>query len=89
MDPKVVAARRSESLAPTLYSIAIAFQALALSSVVLRLYVRKRILRNFGPEDIAISVAEVLSLGVSVSTLLRQSPIENRYLILLLIIIRD
>ncbi|KAF2830025.1 hypothetical protein CC86DRAFT_179093 [Ophiobolus disseminans] len=64
-------ARAAESRAPIIYGISISFVILSCASVVLRLYTRLAILRTFGLEDVAIAVAQVLSFGVSVTTLLQ------------------
>jgi hypothetical protein len=66
--------RRSETRGPIILGLSISFTALAAISVVLRIYTRRVILRTIGAEDVAIVVAQILSIGVTVSTGLRRSP---------------
>ncbi|KAH7361183.1 hypothetical protein BKA66DRAFT_211313 [Pyrenochaeta sp. MPI-SDFR-AT-0127] len=64
-------ARQAESQAGTIYGLSISFVILSCTSVVLRLYTRQMILRTFGPDDIAILVAQILSFGVTITTILQ------------------
>jgi hypothetical protein len=61
---------RGESQTALIISLAIVFPTLSLTSVLLRLYTRTRILRIFGADDVTISIAQVLAIAVSVTTVL-------------------
>ncbi|KAH7082002.1 hypothetical protein BKA63DRAFT_589914 [Paraphoma chrysanthemicola] len=63
--------REAESRGPLIYGICIAFSILSCVSVLLRLYTRRAILHTFGLDDVAIIVAQVLSFGVTVTTILQ------------------
>lgn len=65
--------RDAETMAPTLIGISIGFVALSTTVVVLRLYTRYFVVYSPGPDDFTIAVAQVLSIGVSVATILRTS----------------
>ena len=56
---------------PQIYALTIVFTALAFTSVCLRLYTRHRITRYMGADDIAIVIAQILSFGVSVTTIVQ------------------
>ncbi|KAF2005227.1 hypothetical protein P154DRAFT_355700 [Amniculicola lignicola CBS 123094] len=64
------ASLEAESQAPLIYSLSIIFVTLSTASVFLRIYTRKRILNIFGADDITITVAQVLAIAVSVTTIL-------------------
>jgi hypothetical protein len=66
------AALQVESKAPLIKSLAIVFVVLSTSSVILRIYTRKRILDVLGADDITISIAQVLAIAVSTLTVLRK-----------------
>lgn len=59
----------AETQAPTLYGLTISFFTISTVSVVLRMYTRKKLLRFVGTDDIAIIVAQILSLGVTATTI--------------------
>ncbi|KAK5654027.1 hypothetical protein OQA88_7704 [Cercophora sp. LCS_1] len=61
----------AESMVSTLVGMSIAFVALSSIAVGLRLYTRFAIVRSPGADDATIAVAQVLSLGVSVVTILQ------------------
>ncbi|KAH7131837.1 hypothetical protein B0J11DRAFT_428035 [Dendryphion nanum] len=56
---------------PQIYALTIIFTALAFTSLCLRLYTRQRILRNLGADDIAIVIAQILSFGVTIATIVQ------------------
>ncbi|KAK1752765.1 hypothetical protein QBC47DRAFT_389229 [Echria macrotheca] len=61
----------NETLVPTLVGMSIAFVSLSSLIVALRLYTRCAIVRSPGPDDLTIAIAQVLSVGVSVVTILQ------------------
>ena len=66
----------AETMQPTLIGISVAFVALSTIVVLLRLYTRCCIIgspRAVGADDVTIGIAQVLSIGVSVGTVLRMS----------------
>lgn len=67
-------ARDAETLVPTLIGMSIAFVAMSTFIVAIRLYTRYFIVRSPGADDTTIAIAQVLSIGVSVVTILRESP---------------
>ena len=64
------AASKAESLAPLIDTLAIIFVVISTVSVALRLYTRKQMLNAVGPDDISISVAQVLAIVCSVTTVM-------------------
>lgn len=64
-------ARRAESQQAAIYGLTITFTVLSCTSVVLRLYTRKRILRTLGIDDATIAVAQILSFGVAITSCLQ------------------
>jgi len=65
-------AQDAETLVPTLVGVSIALVSMSSIIVALRLYTRFFIVRSPGADDITIAVAQVLSIGVSVVTILRE-----------------
>jgi hypothetical protein len=61
---------RTESRTVLINSLAIIFPIVSLASVALRLFTRTRILRIFGADDVTITIAHVLAIAVSVTTVL-------------------
>ncbi|KAF2749001.1 hypothetical protein M011DRAFT_475753 [Sporormia fimetaria CBS 119925] len=66
---------QSEPLKPAsnfvlINTLAISFASFSSAAVLLRLYTRTRILRIFGPDDVTIGIAQVLSIAVSITTVL-------------------
>ncbi|KAF2740976.1 hypothetical protein EJ04DRAFT_419179, partial [Polyplosphaeria fusca] len=51
-------------------SLAIIFVTLSTVAVVLRMYTRRHLLHNVGPDDTMIGVAQVLAIAVSITTIL-------------------
>jgi len=64
------AALKAESLAPLIDTLAIIFVIISTVSVALRLYTRKQMLNAVGPDDISISIAQVLAIVCSVTTVM-------------------
>jgi hypothetical protein len=64
------AALKTESLAPLIDTLAIIFVIISTVSVALRLYTRKQMLNAVGPDDISISIAQVLAIVCSVTTVM-------------------
>jgi hypothetical protein len=64
------AALKAESQVALINSLAILFVSFSTVAVLLRLYTRSRILGIFGADDITITVAQVLAIAVSVTTVL-------------------
>jgi hypothetical protein len=60
----------AESQTVLIISLALVFAFLSTTAVLLRLYTRSRILRIVGPDDVTISIAQVLAIAVSVTTIL-------------------
>lgn len=61
---------RSESQTSLIYSLAIIFVTFSTASVVLRIYTRSRLLSVFGADDVTITIAQVLAIAVSITTIL-------------------
>ncbi|KAH8723286.1 hypothetical protein GQ44DRAFT_774116 [Phaeosphaeriaceae sp. PMI808] len=59
-----------ESQTALIHSLSIVFVTLSTASVGLRLYTRSTVLKAIGADDVAIAVAQVLAIGVSISTIL-------------------
>jgi hypothetical protein len=68
-------ALRSETQTSLIYSLTIIFIILSTASVFLRLYTRARILNSsvLGADDVTITIAQVLAISVSVTTILGMS----------------
>ncbi|KAF2466018.1 uncharacterized protein BDR25DRAFT_238612 [Lindgomyces ingoldianus] len=60
----------AESQTALIYSLSIIFVTLSTASVGLRLYTRGKVLSVLGPDDITITIAQVLAIAVSVTTIL-------------------
>jgi hypothetical protein len=63
--------RDAESMAPTLVGVSVTFAAVSTVIVALRLYTRFAIVGAPGGDDLTIAIAQVLSIGVSVVTVLQ------------------
>ncbi len=63
----------AETAVPIIYGISIGFVCVSSIIVALRLYTRYLIVRSPGADDATIAVAQVLSIGVSIATILRTS----------------
>ena len=63
----------AETMVPMLYGMSIAFVLMSSIIVSLRLYTRYIIVKAPGADDATIAVAQVLSVGVSIATILRKS----------------
>jgi hypothetical protein len=63
----------AETAVPIIYGISIAFVCVSSIIVALRLYTRYLIVRSPGADDATIAVAQVLSIGVSIATILRKT----------------
>lgn len=63
-------AAASQTQGPLINSLAIIFTTFSTASVVLRVYTRKRILKVTGLDDQLICVAQILSIGVMIGTIL-------------------
>ncbi|KAK3328765.1 hypothetical protein B0H66DRAFT_596382 [Apodospora peruviana] len=61
----------AETRVPLLIGMSVAFVALSTLVVGLRLYTRYFVVSALGPDDLTISIAQVLSIGVSVATVLQ------------------
>lgn len=61
----------AETLVPTLVGVSVAFAAVSTVIVALRLYTRFAIVGAPGGDDLTIAIAQVLSIGVSVVTILQ------------------
>ncbi|KAK0719245.1 hypothetical protein B0H67DRAFT_486181 [Lasiosphaeris hirsuta] len=61
----------AETTVPIIVGISIAFVAVSTVIVLLRLYTRYVIVRSPGSDDVTIAIAQVLSIGVSVATILQ------------------
>lgn len=61
----------AETLVPTLVGVSVAFAAVSTIIVALRLYTRFAIVGAPGGDDLTIAIAQVLSIGVSVVTVLQ------------------
>ncbi|KAK3392708.1 hypothetical protein B0H63DRAFT_386995, partial [Podospora didyma] len=63
--------RDAETQVPMLIAMSVAFVSVSSVVVLLRLYTRYVVVSSPGPDDITIAIAQVLSIGVSVSTILQ------------------
>ena len=75
-----LARRRSETRGPEILGLSISFTILATICVLLRVYTRRVILHTFGAEDVAIVIAQIFSICVTVIAGLRMFsswPIEE------------
>lgn len=63
----------AETTVPVLYAISIAFVSVSTIVVALRLYTRYVVVGSPGADDATIAVAQVLSIGVSIATILRKA----------------
>jgi hypothetical protein len=62
----------AESTVSTLVGVSVAFVSVSTLLVALRLYTRCFVVRSPGADDVTIALAQVLSIGLSVVTILRQ-----------------
>jgi hypothetical protein len=61
---------QAQSQGALIHSLSIIFVILSTLSVGLRLYTRSTVLKAIGADDVAIAIAQVLAIGVSVTTIL-------------------
>jgi len=62
----------AETRVPILIGMSVAFVTLSTVVVVLRLYTRFFVVCSPGPDDLTIVFAQILSVGVSAATILRE-----------------
>jgi uncharacterized membrane protein len=62
----------AETKWPVLVGVSVAFVSVSTLAVLLRLYTRYVVVKAPGADDVTIAIAQVLSIGVSVATILRE-----------------
>jgi hypothetical protein len=67
----------AETTVPTLIGVSVSFVAVSTLLVTLRLYTRFVVVRAPGIDDLTIAIAQLLSIGVSIITILRQFPCSS------------
>jgi len=68
----------AETRVPILIGTSVAFAVLASFVVLLRLFTRYAVVKAVGADDVTITVAMVLSVGVSAITIIRTAPLRRR-----------
>ncbi|KAK3693293.1 hypothetical protein B0T22DRAFT_37389 [Podospora appendiculata] len=69
----------AETRVPTVVGVSVVFVAVSTVVVLLRLYTRYAIVSAPGPDDLTIAIAQVLSIGVSVATILQGEFLLGRH----------
>ncbi|KAK3335121.1 hypothetical protein B0T19DRAFT_395014 [Cercophora scortea] len=69
----------AETRVPIVVGVSVAFVAVSTVVVLLRLYTRYAIVSAPGPDDLTIAIAQVLSIGVSVATILQGEFLLGRH----------